>query len=135
MGNIRRLAQTESTIHRDRRGDQRQQNGRAQQRQGDVPEALPGAGGLRGAEEVRRDVEAERRLAAFVRADHLAVAGERCLFGEVPTRGLGHAEVDHLWDRHAVVKGDQDVRGLEVTVDDPLLVSVLHRVADLDEQF
>ena len=34
----------------------------------------------------------------------------------------------------AVVQRDQDVRRLEVAVDDPLLVRVLHRLADLDEQ-
>ena len=37
-------------------------------------------------------------------------------------------------DRLAVVRGDQDVRRLEVPVDDPLLVGVLDRLADLDEQ-
>ena len=34
----------------------------------------------------------------------------------------------------AVVQRDQDVGRLEVAVDDPLLVGVLHRPADLDEQ-
>ena len=47
---------------------------------------------------------------------------------------FGDAEVDHLGQRHAVVGGDKHVRGLEVTVDDALLVRVLHRLANLDEQ-
>ena len=47
---------------------------------------------------------------------------------------LGHAEVDHLRHRLAVVQGDQDVGRLEVAVDDALLVGVLHRLADRDEQ-
>ena len=34
----------------------------------------------------------------------------------------------------AVVQRDQDVGRLEVAVDDPLLVGVLHRLADRDEQ-
>ena len=34
----------------------------------------------------------------------------------------------------AVVERDQDVGGLEVAVDDPLLVGVLHGPADQDEQ-
>ena len=34
----------------------------------------------------------------------------------------------------AVDQRDQDVGGLEVAVDDPLLVGVLHGVADRDEQ-
>ena len=32
------------------------------------------------------------------------------------------------------VQRDEDVRRLEVAVDDPLLVGVLHRVADADEE-
>ena len=32
------------------------------------------------------------------------------------------------------MRADQDVGGLEVAVDDPLLVRVLHGAADLDEQ-
>ena len=47
-----------------------------------------------------------------------------------PSR-LGDAEVDHLDDRHAVVQRHQHVRGLEVAVDDALLVGVLHRLADV----
>ena len=47
---------------------------------------------------------------------------------------LGHAEVDHLRHRPAVVQGDQDVGRLEVAVDDALLVGVLDRLADRDEQ-
>ena len=47
---------------------------------------------------------------------------------------LGDAEVDDLGHRHAVVQRHQDVRRLEVAVDDPLLVGVLHGLADLDEQ-
>ena len=54
--------------------------------------------------------------------------------GQLRPGRLGHAEVDDLGHRPAVVQGDQDVRGLEVAVDDPLLVRVLHRLADRDEQ-
>ncbi len=48
--------------------------------------------------------------------------------------GLGQAEVDHLGHRLIVMGLDQDVGGLEVAVDDPLLVRVLHRRAHLAEQ-
>ena len=48
--------------------------------------------------------------------------------------GLGDAEINHLGHRHAVVQRDQDVRGLDVAVDDALLVRVLDGLADLDEQ-
>ena len=45
-----------------------------------------------------------------------------------------HAEVDHLGHRLAVVQRHQHVGGLDVAVDDPLLVGVLDRLADRDEQ-
>ena len=49
-------------------------------------------------------------------------------------RRLGDAEVDHLGHRHAVVQRDEDVRRLDVAVDDALLMRVLDGVTDLDEQ-
>ena len=65
----------------------------------------------------------------------LPKAREQAVLGQLQPAGrLGQAEVDHLGDRLAVVALDQDVRGLEVAVDDPLLVRVLHRRADLAEQ-
>ena len=60
--------------------------------------------------------------------------GEQRLVGELLAGRLGDAEVDHLRHRPAVVQRDQHVRRLEVAVDDPFLVRVLDRVADLDEQ-
>ena len=48
--------------------------------------------------------------------------------------GLGHAEVDDLGHRGAVDDRHQDVGGLQVAMDDPLLVGVLHGPADQDEQ-
>ena len=47
---------------------------------------------------------------------------------------FGHTEVDDLGDGLAVLDKDQDVGGLDVPVDDPLLVGVLDSVADLHEQ-
>ena len=47
---------------------------------------------------------------------------------------LGQPEVDHLGDRLVVIGGDQDVRGLQVAVNDAFLVSVLKRRANLDEE-
>ena len=47
---------------------------------------------------------------------------------------LGDAKVDHLRHGSAVVQGDHHVGGLDVAVDDPLLVSVLDRTADIDKQ-
>ena len=56
------------------------------------------------------------------------------LLGELLADGLGDAEVDDLGHRHAVVQRDQHVRRLDVAVDDPLLMGVLHGLADRDEQ-
>jgi len=47
--------------------------------------------------------------------------------------GLGDAEINDLGDRHAVVQGDQNIGGLDVAVDDALLVGVLDGLANLDE--
>jgi hypothetical protein len=44
------------------------------------------------------------------------------------------AEINHLWHRHPIVQRDEDVRRLDVAVDDALLVRVLNRVANFDEQ-
>ena len=46
----------------------------------------------------------------------------------VPAPGLGEAEVEHL---HLAVGGQLDVGGLEVAVDDALLVGLLERLGDL----
>ena len=54
--------------------------------------------------------------------------------GQLLADGLGHAEVDDLGDRAIVVVGHQDVGGLQVAVDDPLLMGVLDGLANGDEQ-
>ena len=59
---------------------------------------------------------------------------EERLVGQPAFRRLGDAEIDHLRHRHAVVQRDEDVRGLDVAVDDALLMRVLDGLADLDEQ-
>ncbi len=51
-------------------------------------------------------------------ADELLEGGEERLVGQPSLRGLGDAEVNHLGDGHAVVDGDEDVRGLDVAVND-----------------
>ena len=68
------------------------------------------------------------------RADHLAEFGEQRLFGESLLRGLGYAEVDDLRHGQAVVQSHEDVAGLEVAVNDSLLVRVLDGLAHGHEQ-
>ena len=68
------------------------------------------------------------------RADDRAELREQRLLGQPLVDRLGHAEVDHLGHGLAVVQRHQHVRRLDVAVDDPLLVGVLDRLADRDEQ-
>src|SRR6266567_915438 len=67
-------------------------------------------------------------------AEELLEAGEDGLLGQFHLGGFGDAEINDLGHRHAVVDGDQDVRRLEVAVNDAFLVSVLDGLADLHEQ-
>ncbi len=71
----------------------------------------------------------------FDRADHLAEFGEHGLFGQALTDSFGDAEVDDFDYGTLVVIGHQNVRGLKIAMDNSLLMGVLHRLADLDEQF
>jgi len=48
--------------------------------------------------------------------------------------GLGDAEADDLGNSHRTSGRDQDVRRLDVPVDDAFLVGMLNRLADLNEQ-
>ena len=68
------------------------------------------------------------------RADELLQLREDRLVRQPPFGGLGDAEINHLRHRHAVVQRDEDVRRLDVAVDDALLMRVLDGLADLDEQ-
>ena len=83
---------------------------------------------------------ADRRLFrahVFQRADHGAVLREQGPLGQsrrAGTHRLGHAEVDHLGDRLAVVERDHHVGRLDVAVDDPLLVGMLDCLANRHEQ-
>ena len=74
------------------------------------------------------------RAHVFQRADQGAVLREQRPLGQLLLGRLGHAEVDHLGHRLAVVERDHDVGRLDVAVDDPLLVGVLDRLADRHEQ-
>jgi hypothetical protein len=63
----------------------------------------------------------------------LIEAREERALGERLLRGFGNAEIDDLGCRPAILKCDQNVRRLEIAVNDALLVSMLHGVANLDE--
>jgi hypothetical protein len=59
---------------------------------------------------------------------------ENGFVGQALASGLGDAEVDHFGDGRAVVDGDENVRGLEVAVNDALLMRVLNRLAHLHKK-
>jgi hypothetical protein len=67
-------------------------------------------------------------------ADDLALLGERRARRVPLVQRARDAEVDDLRLRQAVAFGDEDVRRLEVAVDEALVVRVLHALADLEEE-
>jgi hypothetical protein len=72
-----------------------------------------------------------RLLRAHVgrRANQLPVGREERLLGQRRLQRLGRPEVNHLGHGFAVVQRDQDVRGLEVAVDDAFLMGMLDGLA------
>ena len=68
------------------------------------------------------------------RADKLVHASEIRLGDVSAFDDLGDAEVDDLRRDTIAFIGDEDVRGLQIAVDDALLMSVMHRLADGDEK-
>lgn len=83
------------------------------------------------------EVEAHRGLLGahgLGRADELAEAGEARAPLALRVDRPGDTEIDHLRYRTSVDGRDQDVRGLEVAVDDPLLMRMVDRAADRHEE-
>src|SRR5262249_38494978 len=70
----------------------------------------------------------------FEGADDGAELRKHRPLGQALLYRLRHAKIDHLARWFAVVKRYQDVRGLDVAVDDSFLVGVLDRLANRDEQ-
>ena len=77
-----------------------------------------------------------RLLGAHVsgRADKLAQLGIDGQVRQPAFRGFGDAKINDLRHRQAIMQRNQDVRGFDVAVNDALLMGVLDRMADLDEQ-
>ena len=59
---------------------------------------------------------------------------EKRLLSQLALDGFRNAEVDYPRHRHAILNGDQDVRGLDVPVNDSFLVRVLNGMTNLNEQ-
>ena len=68
------------------------------------------------------------------RPDKLRKLREDRLLGQLLLHGLGDAKVNHLRDGHAIMERDQDVRRLDVAVNNALLMRVLDGMADEHEE-
>ena len=68
------------------------------------------------------------------RPDELLEAREEGLVGEALLGGLGDSEVDDLGHGAVAVQGHEDVGGLEIAVNDALLVGVAHGRADVEKE-
>ena len=59
----------------------------------------------------------------------------KCLLGQFGTGCLGHAEINDLDDRFAIVQLDENVRRLNVAMNDALVMRMLNGVAHLTKKF
>lgn len=66
-------------------------------------------------------------------ADERVLDGDQRSIGEGSADRFGDAEIDQLRQRRAALPCDQDVGRFQVAVNDPFLMRVLQRAADLDE--
>ena len=66
--------------------------------------------------------------------DELLEPCEHGLISELDVGGrFGDAKVDYLGDGHAIMQRDEDIRGLDVAMDDSFLMRVLNGMTNLDE--
>jgi hypothetical protein len=74
------------------------------------------------------------RTHVFRRADELAMLGEERALDDAGARRLGDAEVDDAGEGPSVLRRDENIRRLQVAVDDSLLVGVMDRPTDLHDE-
>ena len=69
--------------------------------------------------------------------DDLTEFGKQGFVGQLQLMllGFGESEVDHFGDWLAVLSADQHVAGFEVAMNDSFLVSMMHGLANRNEQF
>ena len=68
------------------------------------------------------------------RADQRPEFRVQRVLGQRVRHGFGDTEVDDLRHRTIILQRHQDIRWLQIAMDDSLLVGVLNALADLDEQ-
>jgi hypothetical protein len=65
----------------------------------------------------------------------LLQSGENRLVGQaLISRRLGNAEINDFGNGNAIVQGDENIRGLDIAVNDALLVRMLDGVANLTKR-
>src|SRR5262249_5525960 len=68
------------------------------------------------------------------RPKQMVHAGETSIFVHSFRRRLGNAEINHLGHRNTLNFGNQNIRGLQISMDDSLLMRMVDGTANLDEQ-
>ena len=69
--------------------------------------------------------------------DDLTEFGKQGFVGQLHLMllGFGESEVDHFGDRLAILSANHHVAGFEVAMNDSFLVSMMHGLANRNEQF
>src|SRR5439155_10117896 len=80
------------------------------------------------------DISACSGLMYLGRANQRAELGVERALGQRMRRRFRDAEIDDLRDRMIVANGHENVRRLQIAMDDALLVRVLHAVAHVEKQ-
>lgn len=75
------------------------------------------------------------RAHVLQRADDAAEAREQRTLGKRLAHRLSHAEIDDFWHRLAVITGDEDIRGLDIPMNDAFLMSVLNGLTYRHHEF
>ena len=70
----------------------------------------------------------------IIKDDHAALLGEESPLRQALFGGFGHSEVDDLGSGMSVLKRDEDVRRLDVPVDEPLLMRMMDGLTDRNEK-
>src|SRR5207253_2570260 len=68
------------------------------------------------------------------RANELLESSEYRLIGQTALRRFSNAEINDFGNRITVMQGHQDIRRLDIAVDNALLMGVLYGAANLHEQ-
>ena len=89
---------------------------------------LMSAPGLGGAQESKTSIHPQADSILRQMSEYLGG------FQQVGQHRLGHSEINHFGNRHAIVLSDKHIGRFQVPVDDSLLVGVLNSLTDVNEK-